>query len=87
MADYGSRRMGAGGRPANRIKTISDAISVIHNLGTVANRVHQLVMKELIANGEAEDAESFNDELKPIVDWLLNFNPTEKEDDETLSHT
>lgn len=74
MADFGSRRMARGPSGPRAIRNVSDACSVIRNLGEVASLMHQFVMRDLVAAGRQSDAEQFNDACKPLVDMLRNFS-------------
>lgn len=60
--------MGAGG-----VATRATAISAVRRLGYVAAVMHEAIMNSLVRGDDAFAAD-FNDEFKPIVDWLLNFD-------------
>lgn len=74
-----SRRMGAGRMPGNDTSVVSGGleeatvITTIRRMGYVLSKVHEIVMARLIAQGEGDLAERFNDTLKPLVDLLVHF--------------
>lgn len=49
------------------------AVTVVRRLGYVALKIHHTVMNDLIAVGDQQGAERFNNAFKPMVDYLLSF--------------
>lgn len=69
------RRVFHGEDRAQRASSFSaaDLQGFVRRMGYVLSKVHELVMTRVIADADVELAEEINDELKPLVDALINF--------------
>lgn len=65
------RRMGTEGVPP---LSAAECTTIVRRFGYIAAKMHETVMSRLIADGQHDTAEVFNDTFKPVVDWLLNFD-------------
>lgn len=74
---------GKSGRP-NRAPSPQDLQSVVRRMGYVVQKFHEAAMSSLLAADQQGMAEEFNDNIKPVVDWLLRFEFEPGDDDETL---
>jgi len=45
----------------------------IREIGVVLEKLHQLVMTRVCSENDLELAETLNDEVKPVIDWLIHF--------------
>lgn len=59
--------------------TPAQLVTVVRRLGFVMSKAHETIMGRLIAQGEHELAERFNDLFKPLVDLVVHFELDELE--------
>lgn len=71
--DRGSRGEGRARSASLLASDLAAYGSVLRETGRALEKMHQLLMTRVCADDEVELAEQLNDELKPLLDYLIHF--------------